>query len=216
MPIRPPCRAVASAAIGAWLCGVATLAFAQPRGGGPDVADFALAWARGGFVSPVVCRFGERAERGLRRVIIEPGPRTSERRVDRVKFVDLAAPGAERCTDELGTEEPNVVGTILISYTLRRPRSDTPERDFKHELERGAIEFEVVHGRLRMGPAGGEAAALPERDFEGGKLSLATIRPGSDDARRVADLPGARALRLEVAAKDGTRFAFALVELERR
>ena len=205
----------ASVTVGAWLLCAATPAGAQPRGE-PDAADFALAWARGGFASPVVCRFAQGAQRGLRRVLIEPGPRTSERRVDRVSFVDLGAKGAERCTDELGADEPNVVGTLYITHVPRRPHSDTAERDFKQDVERGPIVFEVVRGRLRVGPAANAVDSLPDVDFAGARFELATIRPGSDDARRVADVPGTRSLRLEIEAKDGTRIAFPLVEVERR
>lgn len=190
-------------------------ASAQGRGG-PDVTDFALAWARGSFASPVVCRFPDGAKRGLRRVVVEPGPRTSEQRVDRIQFMDLGAKEAERCSDELGGEEPNVIGTIYVTHTLRRPHSDTPERDFKQDLERGPILFDVVRGRLRVGSATRAVDELPDVDFAGGRLRLGTIEPGSDDARRIADLPGARQLRLELEADDGPRVVIPLVELETR
>lgn len=188
---------------------------AQSRGA-PDTTDLALAWARGGFASPAVCRFGDRARRGLRRVLITAGPRTSEQRVDRVQFFDLAAKGAERCLDELGAEERNVIGTLYVTHTPKRPRSDTPERDLKQDLERGPLAFPVVRGRLRVGPASAPVEALPEIDFAGGTVKIGVIEPGSDDARRIADVPGLRQLRLEAEAKDGTRIAFPLVEVERR
>jgi hypothetical protein len=204
----------------AWLAPAAALLLAatgaaQSRGA-PDATDLALAWARGGFASPAVCRFGDRARRGLRRVLIAPGPRTSELRVDRVQFFDLAAKGAERCLDELGAEERNVIGTLYVTHVPKRPRSDTPERDLKQDLERGPLVFPVVRGRLRVGPASAAAETLPEVDFAGGTLRLGLIEPGSDDARRIADVPGLRQLRLEAEAKDGTRIAFPLVEVERR
>jgi len=207
-------NALRTAAIAA-SCLAAGVALAQSRGG-PDAVDFALAWARGGFGSPVVCRFGEKAERGLRRVLVEPGPRTSEQRVVRVRFLDLGAAGAERCTDELGADEPNVAGTIYVTYDPRRPRSDTPERDFQLDLERGPIEYEIVRGLLRVGPGGKPPAELSDTDFAGGTLRLSKVKPGSDDARRIADLPGPRSLKLEVAAKSGASFAFPVVELEPR
>jgi hypothetical protein len=191
------------------------LAVAQGRTG-PDAVDFALAWARGGFASPVVCRFADRAQRGLRRVVIAPGPRTSELRVNRVQFFDLEATGAERCHDELGADEPNVIGTLYVTYTARRPRSDTPERDLKQDLERGPLEFAIERGRLRIGPAAEPAASLRDVDFAGGKLELGPIAAGSDDAKRIADVPGSREVRLVAEAKDGTRVAVPLVEMEQR
>jgi hypothetical protein len=198
-----------------WIAAACGVAAAQGRTG-PDAIDFALAWARGGFASPVVCRFADRAQRGLRRVVITPGPRTSELRVNRVQFFDLEATGAERCHDELGGDEPNVIGSLYVTYTARRPRSDTPERDLKQDLERGSLEFEIVRGRLRIGPPAEPAAAPRDVDFAGGKLSLGPIATGSDDARRVADVPGSREVRLVAEAKDGTRVAIPLVEMEPR
>ena len=189
-------------------------AFAQS--GGPDTVDLALAWARGGYASPVICRFGDKVERGIRRIVISPGPRSVERRVDRVNFVDLGASGGTRCHDELGVEEQNVVGTLLIAYTAKRPRSDTPQRDLEQELKSGPLTFDIVGGKLRLGAATQAAESLPEVDFEGGKLRLGMVERGSDDARRLSDFASERRLRLEAEARDGTRFAMPLVEYERR
>lgn len=190
---------------------------ARPQGrGGPDAVDLALAWARGGFASPVVCRFGDRAERGLRRVLVAKGPRTSEQRVNRVQFFDLDAPGSTGCVDELGAEEPNVIGTLFATYKSRRPHSDTPERDMKQDLERGPLEYEIVSGRLRVGSAAKPNDALRDVDFAGGTLRIGLIEPNSDEARRIADLPGLRRMRLEAIAADETRIVLPLVEVERR
>lgn len=201
----------------AWLVLAASLAatpaLAQQ---GPDTVDLALAWARGGFASPVICRFGDKVERGIRRVVIGPGPRSAPQRVDRVSFVDLGASGGTRCRDELGVEEKNVAGSLLITYTPKRPRSDTPQRDLELEMKSGPLPFAIVAGKLRIGDATVPTESLPEVDFEGGKLSLAIIERGSDDARRLGDLAGERRLRIEVEAPDGTRFGLPLVEYERR
>jgi hypothetical protein len=202
-------------ATGGLLLGAAAPGRAQPRGA-PDETDLALGWARGGFTSAVVCRFPDGAKRGLRRVIIAPGPATSEERVDRIQFIDLGAAGADGCVDELGGDEPNVVGAIYVTHKTRRPNSDTAERDFKHDVEHGPIPFDVVRGMLRVGRAGAAVETLKDVDFAGAKMTLETIRAGSDDARRIADLPGTRQLRLAIDAKDGTRLALPLVEVERR
>jgi hypothetical protein len=183
---------------------------------GPDATDFALAWALGRYASPVTCRFPDGAKRGLRRVTIEPGPKTSERRVVRVEIDDLGAQAAERCTDELGREERNVVGVLDVTHRTLRPRSAAPKRDFEQERERGPIEYPVERGRLRIGPATSPVASLEEKDLVGGVLRLSTIPPGSDDARRLADIPSTRQLQLVIEAKDGTRIEMPLVQLELR
>ena len=192
-------------------------ASAQPGGAsGPDTADLALAWARGGFASPVICRFGDKVGRGLRRVVITAGPRSAARRVDRVTFVDLGASGGTRCHDELGTEEPNVIGSLIIAYTPKRPRSDTPKRDLEQELKNGPLVFDIVAGKLRMGSATEPVESLPDVDFEGGQLRLGVIARGSDEARRLSDFISDRRLQLEVEARDGQHFQMPLAEYERR
>jgi len=188
---------------------------AQTRGA-PDAVDFALLWSRGAYASPVVCRFADRAQVGLRRVLVAAGPRTSEVRVNRVQFFDLEAKGAERCHDDLGADEPNLIGTLYVTHSARRPRSDTPERDLEQDLERGPIAFSIVRGRLRVGSASAEPDSLRDVEFATGTLRLGRIEPGSDQARRVADLPGARQLWLDAEAPDGTRVGLPLVEVERR
>lgn len=210
---RPRTRLVAWLALAASIAAAPALA---QQSAGPDTVDLALAWARGGYASPVICRFGDKVERGIRRVVIGPGPRSALQRVDRVSFVDLGASGGTRCHDELGVEEKNVAGSLLIAYTPKRPRSDTPQRDLEQELKAGPLPFAIVGGKLRIGDATLPPESLPEVDFEGGKLSLAIIERGSDDARRLGDLPGERRLRIEVEARDGTRFGMPLVEYERR
>lgn len=206
--------------LAAWFAIAASIAAspasAQQGGGGPDTVDLALAWARGGYASPVICRFGDKVERGIRRVVIGPGPRSALQRVDRVSFVDLGASGGTRCHDELGVEEKNVAGSLLIAYTPKRPRSDTPQRDLEQELKSGPLPFAILGGKLRIGDATQPPESLPEVDFEGGKLWLGIIERGSDDARRLGDFTSERRLRIEVESRDGTRFGMPLVEYERR
>jgi hypothetical protein len=192
-------------------------ALAQPgAGAAPDAVEFALAWARGGYASPVICRFKEDVQRGLRRIVIGPGPRSSAQRVDRIQFFDIGATGASRCHDDLGAEEPNIVGTLLVSYTAKRPRSDTPQRDIEQELKTGPLSFEIASGRLRIGAATGLPESLPEVDFAGGKLRIGEVAAGSDDARRLGDFASQRRLRLDAEAPDGTRIGMLLAEFERR
>lgn len=203
------------------LCAIAaslavSSASAQQGSGGPDIVDLALGWARGAFASPVVCRFDDKVERGIRRIVIAPGPRSVERRVDRINFVDLGASGGTRCLDELGAEEQNVVGTLFVTYTAKRPRSDTPQRDFDQEMKSGPLAFSIVSGKLRVGSATLPSESLPEVDFEGGKLLLGPVEHGSDDARRLSEFEGERRLRLDAESPSGVRFQMPLVEYERR
>jgi hypothetical protein len=190
---------------------------AGAQGRRADIVDFALAWMRGGFRSPVVCTFAGTPRQGLRRVLIVAGPPTSERRVDRITFLDLEAAGAERCRSTLGGDVPNVVGSVLVGYTSRRPGSDTPERDFQQLLRDGPLALSIESGRLRVGPGPEPPDRLPEIDFAGGRGEVGELPPGSDEARLLRqDFGPRRQLRLSLQAPDGTSLELPLVEFEPR
>jgi hypothetical protein len=198
-------------------CSLAALALiAAGPATGPDMVDLVLSWSRGGFRSPLVCAFPDGTHQGLRRVVIAPGPPQSERRVNRLTFFDLDAPTAQHCSDGLGDDEPNIVGGLLLGYTAKRPRSDTPQRDFDQELKGGHLDFEIVAGRLRVGPVATPVTDLAEHDFSGGTARIAVIDPSSDEARMLLELGPHRRLKLSLAARDGTQLELPLVELERR
>lgn len=182
----------------------------------PDVADFVLEWLRGGWRSPLLCTFAGETHQGVRRVVIAPGPPQSERKVDRITFSSLAASDAERCRNPLGGDAPNLVGSVLVAYTPKRTRSDTPERDFKQLLASGRFDLAIVAGKLRMGPAAAEPDALPEIDFAGGRAEVGEIPPGSDVARVLTDFGPRRRLWLALEAPDGARVELPLVQFERR
>jgi hypothetical protein len=183
---------------------------------GPDLVDLVLAWSRGGFRSPLVCSFADQTRQGLRRLLIAPGPPQSERRVNRLTFFDLDAQAAQHCSNGLGADEPNIVGTLMLGYTSKRPHSDTPQRDFDQELRGGHIDFEIVAGGLRVGPVAAPTQSLPEHDFTGGTARIAVIDPGSDEARLLLELGPRRRLQLTLEARDGTRLMLPLVEFEHR
>ena len=207
--MRRPIRIAASA--------LAALALtAAGPAAGPDMVDLVLSWSRGGFRSPLVCTFPDGTHQGLRRVVIASGPPQSERRVNRLTFFDLDAQSAQHCSDGLGDDEPNVVGSLFLGYTPKRPRSDTPQRDFDQELKTGHLDLEIVAGRLRIGRVNAPVAELAEHDFAGGSARLAVIDPNSDEARMLLELGPYRRLKLSLAARDGTELALPLVELERR
>jgi hypothetical protein len=205
--VPPLGRRIARLGLLAAGAGLAAATRAQPVA---DAVDVALAWARGSYRAPLVCSFDGEPRRGLRRVAIARGPRDSTRRVNRLTFFDLDAGAAQRCVSELGGDEPNLVGSLDLGYSPRRPHSDTPERDFAVERRRGPIEYEIVRGGLRMGPVQEPVEALRWVDFTGGRARLGEVRRGSDAARVLADLPGRRQLELELEAPGGTRIVMPL------
>lgn len=182
----------------------------------PDVVDYILSWLRGGWRSPLLCTFEGQPVQGIRRVVISPGPPQSERRVARVSFTPLEARDAERCRSILGGEAPNLVGSVLVSYTQKRQRSDTPRRDFDLLLREGRFDLDVVSGRLRMGSAQEAPENLPEVDFTGGRAEVGEIPPNSDTARLLLDFGSLRRLWLALEAPDGTRIELPLVLFEGR
>lgn len=183
----------------------------------PDLVDYVLLWLRGGWRSPLLCTFDGQPLQGVRRVVIAAGPGQSERRVDRITFSALEAREAERCRNPLGGDAPNVVGQVLVSYTSKRPRSDTPKRDFDQLRRAGRFELEIVGGRLRIGPTSAAPEALPEVDFAGGRAEVGEIPKGSDVERTLVDFPPQRRrLWLALEARDGTRLELPLVQFELR
>ena len=200
----------------ALLAALAVRSAAGAPHGEPDLVDLVLGWSRGSFRSPLLCTFGGETRQGLRRVVIVAGPPQSERRVDRLTFFDIDAPTAERCTSALGGEAPNAIGSLLLAYTAKRPRSDTPKRDFDEELRGGHLDYEILEGRLRIGPITTPPKELPEHDFGRGTARIEVIAAGSDDARLLQDFGPSRRVRLTLQAPDGTRLELPLVEFEGR
>ena len=179
-----------------------------------DLNLLALDWARGRYLSPVICETDGNLTRGGRRLLIAPGPRHSVPPVARVIFSDLDVPSASRCFDDLGKAQPNVTGQLQMRL-LGHSRSDTARRDFKTALRRkNGFEFRVVSGKLRIETVG--ESNPQEVDFRGGDARLHLIAPGSDDARMLGDLRGLRKLTLEIEAPDGTLLRFPLLMTELR
>jgi len=184
---------------------------------GPDLNRLALDWSRGRYLSPVICQTGEEVTRGGRRLMIAPGPRHTRPPVNRILFADLDTPTADRCFNELGDEELNVVGSV--QFRLRsRSRPDTATHDFKAEMRRNkGFEFHITAGQLRISPPGASKEAAPEPvDFRGGSAKLVEIARGSDTARLLGDLRGLRKLMLELKAPSGETLRMPLVMTEAR
>jgi hypothetical protein len=189
-----------------------TAPFAHAQSTAPDENSLALLWSRGDFRAPLVCEIAGEAHRGFRRVLVEAGPPQVVPAVNRLRFYDLEVPPGSRCVTETRGASPNVLG--VISFLRRgRSRPDTAQRDFSATLRKdGGFSFEVVSGRLRVGPSE-DPEALRVVDFRGGEARFEEIRRGSDAWRRMADLPASRKLKLRLEAKDGTVLEFDLVAL---
>jgi hypothetical protein len=186
---------------------------AQTQG---TVVDLVLGWVRGDWRSPLLCTFDGETHQGLRRVLIVAGPPQSERPVDRVTFQDLDARSASRCNTALGGDAPNIVGTVLLSYTDARPYSDTPQRDFKELLRGGRFDFGIESGRLRIGSPKDAVEKLPEVDFAGGHARITDIPATSDTARLLHEFGPRRRLRIVLDAPNGTQVDLPLVEFGHR
>ncbi|MCA9509135.1 MAG: hypothetical protein KC560_00415 [Myxococcales bacterium] len=184
-------------------------ALAAPARGEPDLNQLAIDWARGRYVSPVICDIEGAPVRGGRRVLVAPGPRRVQPPVARLTFSDLDVPLASRCFDDRGTPAPNLLGHLDLRLP-GRTRADTARRDFAAALrrERG-FSFHVSEGTLRTIEVG--SGATRDVDFRGGTATLREIEAESDDARLLADLEGLRKLVLELVASDGTRLRLPLV-----
>jgi hypothetical protein len=212
-PHGAPYRCVRSIVLAALLIAMtAHLAPAQTKT--PDENTLALLWSRGDFRAPLVCEIEGEAHRGFRRVLVEAGPPQVVPEVNRLRLYDLEVPPGSKCVTETRGATPNVVG--VLSFLRRgRSRPDTAQRDFSASLRKdGGFSFEVVSGRLRVGPSE-DPEAQRVVDFRGGEVRFEEIRRGSDAWRRMADLPASRKLNLQLEAKDGTRLEFDLVALGR-
>jgi len=193
---------------------LAALAAGGAEAQSPSLAELALSWSTGAWISPLHCRFGERSVRGVRRVEIEPGRRDLHKPVNRIRFVDLDAADAERCFDDLGRPQPNLTGRLRVRYAGTAHRA-TALRDLRVALEReGGFDFAVVDGRLRIEPIGDGAAR--EVELRGARLRIEQVRPGTDPARLLADLPPGRRHLLTIEGPDDLRIELPLAESERR
>jgi hypothetical protein len=210
MSPKPPHRLFPFVAAGLLLLACTTLAHAN----GPDLNLLALDWARGRYLSPVICETNDKLTRGGRRILIAPGPRHTVPPVVRILFSDLEVPDASRCFDDLGKSQPNVTGQVQVRL-LGHSRSDTATRDFKTALRRkSGFTFHISSGQLRIETVGQADARTVL--FRGGEARLHLIAPGSDEARMLGDLQGLRKLNLELEAPDGTLLQFPLFMTELR
>lgn len=204
-------RAVKSPPLARLACLVAALGLALPAAAAaPDLRDLALMWIQGSYRAPLICQVQGSPRRALRTIVIHRAPSRDGRPTSRVIFQNLAAPPGTRCHDVLGRDEPNVVGSLLV--TLDAPsHPDTARHDFEERLRRdGAFTFDVTAGTLGIGPTDAQPDQLEAHSFRGGTATFSVVRPGSDDARRLGEFGARRKLSLRVKAPDGTQLSFPL------
>jgi hypothetical protein len=180
----------------------------------PDLNVLSLHWARGRYVSPIICEVDDELIRGGRRLTIMPGPKHARPRLDTVLFADLDVPTATRCINDVGITQPNVRGRIHFRLP-GHSRPDSATRDFQAEMKRShGFEFHVSEGTLRIETLG--EGTSRDVDFQGGTARLHEVQIGSDDERLLRNLTGLRKLVLEIQAEDGTTLRFPLVMTQRR
>lgn len=209
-----PLRVLLFACVFSGLAVVALAPVSAQQAAQRDLVDLALLWSRGEFRSPIVCSIEGSAFRALRRVRVGAGPRKSVRRMNRLTFYDLEAPAETSCQDEMGKEEPNVIGSLALTFDARF-RPDTAQRDFQVALRRdGGFVYEIKAGRLRVGVPGPDPGSLREVTFAGGSAELRAVKRGSDASKLLADLPSPRKLLLTLRAPDGTELRFPLAQVD--
>lgn len=196
-------------------CALALLAFALPAAAAAQgLRDLAFAWAQGDFRAPLVCVIDGASRQALRRVRIHPAPRGALPSI-RLTFYDLEAPAGTACSGVSSREEPNVIGSLVLTFE-GRSQPDTGEVDFRNAMRRdGGFTFRIESGRLNVGPAGDPVASLPGSDYAGGRARFRSAEPGSDAARRLASFGAQRQLQLELEAPGAPPLAFDLILLPR-
>ena len=177
---------------------------------GSDLNRMALEWVRGRFASPGVCEVDGAVQRSLRRLIIQPGPRSARPPVDKLSFHGFDTPDATRCMNALGVEQPEIHGSL--QFTLPgASRPDLAQADFQRALrEPGGFDFDVTSGRLRF-TDWSDARASRLVDLRGGTLRIRRVRRGTDAARILAEFDTPQKLTLELVPPGGEPLHFELI-----
>lgn len=201
--------------LAALLLGGTLAATARAQLGGPevDLNLLALQWTRGSWRAPLVCTIDGSARRGLRRVLVSPGPRHARPPTFRIQLFDLEIPAGTRCTDEAGRPQPNAEGTLYF-HLLATSRPDIAQHDFQTLLRReGGFEFRIRRGRLRLADDLLDTPGPNRRivDFGGGTARFALVKRGTDARRRLADFSDRRLMTLALESADGVRLDLDLV-----
>jgi hypothetical protein len=189
---------------------------ARAQAPGPDLNDLVLDWARGRYASPLHCEMGGEPVRGLRRLLVTPGPPHIRPPVDVLVFVKLEVDEATRCFTELESRVPNIWGRVQIRLP-GASHPDTAVRDFSVMIRRkGGFDFDIPAGRLVLAPVGDAGGAPRNLDFQGGHARMSEVHPGTDAYRMLADLVPGRLVLLELETRDGERLELPLVRTDER
>ncbi len=181
-----------------------------PGGTGASLADLALEWSLGHFASPLICQLEGEPRRGIRRIVIGPGPARVQPPANSIRFVDLEVESASRCFTELAADTPTVTGSLLIRLPGRHS-AESAQRDFRASLRRTrGFEFGIARGLLQIQKVTEPASPVRTVDFAGGRAELHEVPNGSDISRLLAPFRSPRKLMLELTARDGTELSFPL------
>jgi len=192
---------------------LAASARAQPSGPEVDLNLLALQWTRGSWRAPLVCTIDGSAHRGLRRMLVSPGPRDARPPTFQLRIFDLEIPPGTRCTDATGRSQPNAEGTLYF-HLEATSRPDIAQHDFQTLLRReGGFEFRIRRGRLRLADDLLDTPGASPRivDFRGGTARFALVKRGMDAHRRLADFADHRLMTLVLESPDGVRLDLDLV-----
>jgi hypothetical protein len=195
-------RAWGRASLAAALLG---LLLAAPGGSQPllDLNEMALRWTQGQWGAPLVCDLAGDVRRGVRKILVTPGPRDARPPSNKLAFVPMNLPEKVHCATDTGEPQFEVTGALLFHLdAISRP--DIANHEFQETLQReGGFDFTIERGSLKL--------ADRSVDFAKGTARFELVRRGSDASRRLADFDGPK-LGLRLEARDGTRLAFDLVQ----
>ncbi len=177
---------------------------------GPTLQDLAVAWASGSYGSPLICEIDGEPVRGMRRLQITPVLQKGRPTEAKITFVEMDVPPETRCFNDLGITAPNIAGWIRLRL-LGTSHPDSAKRDFKQKLKReGGIEFDVPAAHVRTQSTRDATRVWKPLRLRGGEAFMRLVRPGSDNARLLADFDSPRKLSLELQSDEGQTIALPL------
>ena len=168
---------------------------------GPTLQDVAVAWARGSYGSPLICEIDGSPVRGMRRLQITPFVQAGRPTEAKIIFAAMDVEPGTRCFTDLGAAAPNLAGWVRLRLQ-GKSHADSVKRDFQQMLKRReGVRFDVSAAQLRIEEPREGDAEWKRVGLRGATAELRLVRPGTDDARLLADFSAPKKLRLEI--RDG-------------